>query len=499
MLYFRTVVTFFVVALTVMLSGCQLTPQTEQAPQTAAIAPVEPQPEIAPEPPEPTLEELYLWHHLRAGFALSEQSHPSIDKERTRYLRHKDVLAEIDERAGDYLAIIMAELESNELPLEIAMLPFVESGFDPYAYSHGGAVGLWQFMPATGKRFGLTNTWWFDGRRDIYLSTQAAIDYLQYLNKMFDGDWMLALAAYNSGEGRVKRAIRKNKRRGKATDFFSLSLPAETRAYVPRLLAITDIIRNAEQYKMALPERPNESNLVAIDVGNQIELAIVAELAGISLKQLADLNPGYNRWATAPTPSNVVLVPQQSQEKLQAGLAELPPEQRVSWQRYEIRNGDSLERIAKKHHTTVDVLMTANNLSNHLIRAGRHLMIPLGDEARLPPLRMDQQQPVKYQVQSGDSLWLIARSFNVKHQDIARWNGLSSNVLRPGQKLTVYTNEPQKQTRTVRYKVRNGDSLSLIAKRFDVSVNSLKRWNDLKSDFLKAGQSLKIQVQLTRS
>ncbi|MBD1391180.1 LysM peptidoglycan-binding domain-containing protein [Neiella sp. HB171785] len=481
-----------------LLAGCQSTSEvSEPTAQQVVTTAAPPALEATPQPAEPSKAELYLWHHMREGFALTEQSHPSIDKERKRYLRHKDVIAEIDKRAGAYLAIIIEQLEQHQMPLEIAMLPFVESGFDPYAYSHGGAVGMWQFMPATAKRFGLANDWWFDGRRDIYLSTLAAIDYLKYLHEMFDGDWLLALAAYNSGEGRVKRAVKKNKRRGKATDFFSLKLPSETTAYVPRLLAITDIVRNAEQYNMELPQRPNQQTLVAIDVGNQIELAIVAELAGMSLKQIAELNPGYNRWATAPTTSNMLLIPQSQQQQLEAGLAQLPAEQRVSWQRYEIRPGDSLERIAKKHHTTVKVLMTANNLRSHIIRAGRHLMIPLGDEARLPPLRLADDKPTKYQVQRGDSLWLIARRYKVKHQDIARWNGLSSNMLKPGQTLTIYTNEPQQQTKTVRYKVRNGDSLSLIAKRFDVSVSALKRWNSLTSDFLRAGQRLKIEVNLT--
>nr|WP_285817693.1 LysM peptidoglycan-binding domain-containing protein [Echinimonas agarilytica] len=384
------------------------------------------------------------------------------------------------------------------MPLELALLPFVESGFDPYAYSHGGAVGLWQFMPATGKRFGLQQDWWFEGRRDIVQSTQAAVEYLTYLNDMFDGDWMLAIAAYNSGEGRVQRAVRANKKAGKPADFFSLKLPAETRAYVPRLLAISDIVRNAERYGLELPSLTNAPRVIPTNVGGQIELAVISELSGVPSARIAELNPGFNRWATSPTGEHAVLIPLENQQQLTEGLAQLPTKQRVSWQRYQVKSGDSLGKIAQQHHTTVKVLMTSNDLNNHLIRKGQHLMIPLGDNARLPPVRAGEAKPIKYQVKSGDSLWLIAKKHGVKYQDISRWNALSSTTLRPGQSLDIYTKTPQKEVRTVKYRVRSGDSLSVIAKRFDVTINALKQWNGLNSDRLRAGQNLTIKVDINR-
>ena len=482
------------------LTGCQLTqpPKPEQKPAEPPL-PLQPAATVAQVKIQaPSPEELYLWHHMRTGFNLPQSEHKSVNYERNRYLRQQNILAEINKRAGDYLFLIVDQLEQNDMPLELALLPFVESGFDPYAYSNGGAVGLWQFMPETAKRFGLQQDWWFDGRRDILQSTQAAIAYLKYLNKLFDGDWLLAVAAYNSGEGRVRRAIRKNKRKNKPTDFFSLKLPAETRAYVPRLLAISDIVRHAENYGMELPQLANEPLSMPVNVGPQIELAVIARLADIQESKVAELNPGFNRWATSPNGEHTVLLPVAQHESFITALTALPKQERLSWQRYKVESGDSLGLIAQKHGTTVAVLKSANSLHNNLIRIGQNLLIPLNNQVRQLPRRKQRIEPIQYQVQSGDSLWLIANRFEVRHKDIARWNTLSHNLLRPGQKLTIYPKKPQPKTRTVHYKVRNGDSLSVIANRFEVTVTSIKHWNNLNSDFLKIGQRLTIKVEVQR-
>lgn len=479
-----------------VLAGCQMT--TTPVEEKKSIVATQPEPEPAPEkfvpPPPPAPEELYLWHNMRAGFALPELENKSINYERHRYLRHQDILAEINDRAGDYLYLIVDALKEQEMPLEIALLPFVESGFDPYAYSHGGAVGLWQFMPATAKRFGIQQDWWFDGRRDIVDSTQAAITYLKYLNKMFKGDWLLAIAAYNSGEGRVQRAIRKNQKANKPTDFFNLHLPAETRAYVPRLLAISSIVRHAEKHGLELPKLPNEALTTAVAVGPQIELAVIADLSDLSEAKIAELNPGFNRWATSPDGEHSVLLPIAKQQLFTEALAKLPNSKRLNWQRYTVKPGDSLGVIAQKHHTTIDALKSANQLTNHLIRIGQNLLIPLNGKPFRPALRYQRTEPFQYKVKSGDSLWLIAKRYGVRHQDISRWNSLRNSTLKPGQTLAIYPQKSAKSARTVHYKVKNGDSLSFIAQRFDVSVRSLKQWNRLSSDFLKIGQQLTIKI-----
>ena len=482
------------------LASCQLTPQATDK-ESITTEPVRPALDnsvdlVKLQPPAP--EERYLWHHMRTGFQLPSLDHPSIRHERERYLRHEDILAEINLRSSEYLYVIVDALEQQGLPLELALLPFVESGFDPYAFSHGGAVGLWQFMPSTGARFGLQQDWWFDGRRDIVQSTDAAIAYMTYLNKMFDGDWLLAIAAYNSGEGRVQRAVQSNKRKGKPTDFFSLNLPAETRSYVPRLLAISDIVRHAEAYGMNLPQLPNKPLCTPVHVGSQIELSVIAELSEVSEAIVSELNPGFNRWATPPDGRHSILIPTYNKNKLLDSLANLPDSKRISWRRYKVRQGDNLGLIAKKHNTTVKVVKDSNRLTNNLLQIGQNLLIPLGDDIKTPPTRLVEIKPIQYKVQTGDSLWLLARRFDVKHQDIARWNSLSTQTLRPGQTLAIYPKKTQPRVKTLNYKVRNGDSLSLIAKRFAVSVDSLKEWNQLNSEFINIGQELTIKVEQSR-
>ena len=205
-----------------------------------------------------------LWNRIRAGFQLEDMDHPRIQRELNWYARHPEYMERVAERAQPYLHFIVEEFEKANIPSEIILLPIVESAFQPFAYSHGRAAGIWQFIPGTGRRFGLEQNWWYDGRRDVYASTMAAIKYLTSLNKQFDGDWMLALAAYNSGSGTVKRAIRRNKRQGKPTDFFSLHLPKETRAYAPKLMALKKLIANPEKYDMTIPSIPDEPYLARV-------------------------------------------------------------------------------------------------------------------------------------------------------------------------------------------------------------------------------------------
>ncbi|MDW1632071.1 transglycosylase SLT domain-containing protein, partial [Vibrio sp. Y176] len=195
------------------------------------------------------------------------------------------------------------------LPMELALLPVVESSFDAFAYSHGSAAGLWQFVPGTGKMMGLEQNYWYDGRRDVAASTDAALDYLVQLNERFDGNWEHAIAAYNSGGGRVSSAIRKNKKLGKPVDFFSLDLPKETSSYVPKLLALADVVANQEKYGIDIPSIPNKPVLTLVDPKEQLDLAIAADYAGIGVKELQSYNPAYNQWSTAPEGPHQLLIP----------------------------------------------------------------------------------------------------------------------------------------------------------------------------------------------
>ena len=326
------------------------------------------------------LEEKNIWVKLSNGFELDVPENDRIKAQRNWYLKHPAYLRQISERAQPYLYFIVEEIEKRGMPLDLALLPVVESAFDPNAYSYSGAAGMWQFMPATGKQYGLKQDWWYDGRRDVVASTHAALKHIEYLHKQMDGNWLHALAAYNSGEGRVLNAIKRNTRDGKPTDFWNLELPRETQAYVPKLLAFADLIKNNEKYGISMPMLANQAYIAQVNVGSQIDLALAADLAGTDIKQLKKLNPGYHRWATSPNGPHTLLMPISRSKKFQLALAEVPAKQRIRWQSYEVQSGDSLIRIAKQFDTRTDVLRSANNISDNIIRTGQTMLIPASDQ-----------------------------------------------------------------------------------------------------------------------
>lgn len=463
------------------------------------------------------------WDRMRADFQLPEANDPRLHSHIEWYKRNPDYLERVFERADPYLVWILEELEKNDLPADLALLPVVESSFQPYAYSPGRAAGLWQFIPGTGERFGLKQNWWYDGRRDVVASTSAAIRYLKYLHNYFDGDWLLALAAYNSGEGTVSNAVRRNAKQGKPTDFWNLDLPRETRDYVPKLIALRDIIADPDRHGLTLRDIGNEIQIEPVDTAGQIDLALAADMADISLEDLYRLNPGYNRWATDPDGPHRLLLPSSSVNRFLAELAELPDEERVSWERHKVQNGETLSQIAKRYDTTVALLRTTNGLRGSTIRAGDHLLIPVARQAladysltatqreqrRLS--RKTQQGAQTYTVKAGDTLWDIARAHKLSVQKLARLNGMAPrDALRNGRILIVSeggattdmraTPLPRHATRqTVHYTVRRGDSLARISQRFQVTVADLRKWNGLQENrYLKPGQRLKMYVDVTQ-
>jgi len=241
-----------------------------------------------------------LFDRMRAGFALDEVQEPAIDTQLAWFERNPEYLERVFQRAQRYMYHIVTEVEARGMPSEFALLPVVESAYEPFAYSSSRAAGLWQFIPGTGVRFGLKQTWWYDGRRDVVESTRAALDYLQALHDEFNGDWLLAIAAYNVGEAGVERAIAYNKSVGRPTDFWHLNLPAETRAYVPKLLAMKRLMAEPERYGLEFAPIANEPYFAVIDTDSQIDLKIATQLAGTTYDEIVALNPGYNRWATDP-------------------------------------------------------------------------------------------------------------------------------------------------------------------------------------------------------
>lgn len=462
-----------------------------------------------------------LWAHLRSRFSLvhhAERQRVAVELEWLE--KHPAYIERVVSRARRYLHYILGRVEARGIPGEIALLPVVESAFDPFAYSHGRAAGLWQFIPATATHYGLRRDWWIDERRDVIASTRAALDYLERLNGSFDGDWLLALAAYNSGEGTVWHARRNAKRK----DFWSLRLPPETRTYVPRLLALAILLEDPGAHGVKLKPLPDEPYFDIVDTGSQIDLQQAAHLAGVALQELYWLNPGFNQFATHPDGPYRLLLPAAAAPQFTHALARLPAAQRVAWKRYTVKSGDTLSYIAKRNHVSTSTLRRVNTLHGDFIRKGQALMIPTAmgaaetyvmsesqrHEQRLARLsRSHAGREVRYRTRSGDSLWEIARRYGVGVRELAHWNSMATtDVLGVGRELAIYvppelalTTVPAKRpvVRKIGYTVRRGDSLSKIANRFRVSISEIVRWNAVNpGKYLQPGQMLTLFVNVTK-
>lgn len=472
---------------------------------------------------------LDTWERIRNGFDLPEVEHKRIQQELNWFKRHPEYMKRVAERAAPYLHYIIETVEAAGIPSEIALLPIVESAFQPFAYSHGRAAGIWQFIPATGKRYGLKQNWWYDGRRDVYESTKSAVRLLKNLNRNFKGDWMHALAAYNTGDARVKRSIRRNKRSGKSIDFFSLKLPKETRAYVPKLLALKKIINDPELYGIELDDIPDKPYFEQVKLDSQIDLALAAEMAGLPLDELYKLNSGYNRWATSPNGPYDLLLPLTHVEQFKTKLAEVPADKRIKWVRHRVRNGETLGTIAQKFHTSISTIKRVNRLRGKTIRAGRGLTIPVASRS-LREYRLSANQrknklqniprqgrKVSHIVQHGDTFWDLAQYHRVGVKQLAKWNSMAPrDRLQAGQRLIIWSRRgksvssldienlsapPRRNiTKRIGYRVRNGDSLARISSKFKVSISQLKRWNRSvrNKKYIQPGQWLTLIVDVAR-
>ena len=380
-----------------------------------------------------------VWERIRRGFAIPNLNTELSEKWTDYYAKHPQSIQRMADRSGRYLYYIVDEINRRGLPTEIALLPFVESAYDPNAYSHARASGLWQFIPSTGTAFQLEQTWWRDQRRDPIASTNAALDYLEYLYN-YQGDWYLAFASYNWGEGAVRRSLAKNEKAGKPLDYRYLRMPNETANYVPKLQAIKNIIADPERYGVILPIIDNEPYFIAIRKDRDIDLEVAAKLADMPVEEFAALNPAFNQGVILANLEPDIILPR---EKLPIYLANLAAYEGdlTSWRKYDATKGQRLADIAKQFNVPLESLRRANDLarSTQVLAADTVLIIPGPTaNATVATAEISKRQNTRtYQVRRGDTLSGIARRFNTRVSTLRELNGIKGSTLRVGQRLRV--------------------------------------------------------------
>jgi membrane-bound lytic murein transglycosylase D len=394
-----------------------------------------------------------VWDVLRDQLKLDhETTQPEVQQQIRWLIAHPAYLEELAE-SERYMYHIITEIQKRNLPGEIALIPMIESSYDPFAYSGAGAAGLWQLMPGTGNDLGLKRDWWYDGRRSIGASTNAALNYLDYLHTYFNNNWALAIAAYDAGEGTIGKAIKNAKLPRKSAQFWDLHVPQETRRYVPRLFALAEIIKYPDRYHVSLPDIPHTPYFEEVNIGSQIDLNQAAKLAGISYRELLKLNPGFNRWATAPYQPFKLLIPTESVANFYQQLALIPKEKRVSWARYEVKYGDKIETIAKRFFTTIKLLRELNQLHSNQLKQGQRLLIPSNkyitvastphpapQKATPKPAPLDAYK-VLHIVQANDTFAALAQKYQVSAEAIKQWNHITNTApLRKNQQLIIWKN-----------------------------------------------------------
>ncbi len=394
-----------------------------------------------------------------------------------------------------FIYYVINELEKEKLPLELALIPYIESNYDPFSISSSGAVGMWQFMPKTGRLYELNKTWWNEDRHDPYRSTEAAVDYLKYLYERFNQDVYLTLVAYNAGPTLLSRRINQNKRRGLETDFWSLNLPNQTKEYVPKYIALKELIFNFEKYELTLPEIPHKPVVQKIIIPGQVEVITLSEFLDIKPELLYKLNAGYTKWASAPKDQSIFYIPIEKYYLFESEDNPFRDTNQINWISHIVESGDSLWALASKYDTEVRIIKQINYLNNDLLSIGSTLLIPLS--------KSKSNTFIPYEmhiVSEGDTLWDIARTYNLEVSDLANMNSINENsYLQLGQQLTIgnkniHRNIESKK-RTILYSIKQGDNLYKISELFDVTIKSIKDINNFEDDTLMPGQIIKIAIR----
>lgn len=492
-----------------------------------------------------------VWDRLLSLYALPEINNERVDREVDWYLQHPQSLVSLQQRAEPYMHHILDEIEAKHIPGELALLPVVESSFVPDAYSKSAASGLWQFIPSTGQEFGLKQNSWYDGRRDVYASTKAATAYLKQLSETFNGDWLLALASYNYGKGNVRKCIERNEDMDLPTDYWSLNLPDETYHYVPKLLAVAKIFANADRYHIPLRHIPDKPYFEVVDIKAPLDLNKAAQMANTPLNEFRKLNPGFNRWCTAPDGPHRLLIPVKNALLFKKNLAEIPYYERVNYSKliaeqeeqiiveanyhkpepvaikhpeiarlsstlpprgfasYKVKRGETLASIARSHHTTAQNLRRTNHLATNSVKYGAILKIPSAAKQNAGSIMLAKSSHAPdtfHTIKKGDTFYNIGRRYSVSPKELASWNRITlKTALVPGRKLIIKGREQQiasssNTLQLIRYTVRKGDTLTQLSKKFNVSVSDLRRSNaGALAKGLQPGKVLKILVDSNHS
>lgn len=444
-----------------------------------------------------------LWPELSERFFITPAHTHNFEDYLNYYLKNPNYLTRISDRAKPYLYFILQEVKNRQMPYEVALLPVVESGFQPYAKSYQSAAGLWQFMPNTGEMFGLERNWWYDGRQDIHRSTKAALNYLQELYVQNEYDWLLALASYNAGYGNVLKAKRLylNKNPNGDANFWNIRkyLPKETQHYVPQLLAVTYLVKHRQSYQITLNPIENHVYFEKVNLNQQVDFNSLAKITGVAKEQIKLLNAGYLQPTTPPKGPFEILLPVAASQTFKAALQKQPEILAVQWTKHVVKKGESLSVIAEKYKTRAAAIQRLNDMKNTHIRVGKTLLIPVPVQYAKQLLK--PKAPVEYQgnivyhkVKSGESLWTIARYYDITTKELCQWNNIGiRDPLYKGQNLKIRSNQYGKQ---VTYTLKNGDSLWTVAQKYKVSTNQLARWNQIsEAEVLQPGQKISVWVK----
>ncbi len=442
-----------------------------------------------------------FWAWLAPQLRLGHIEHPDIDAWEARYRQRHLELQVTLLQGREFLYPLALAVRDRGMPLELALLPIVESQLDPTAVSVSGARGLWQLLPATAEHLGLNHDWWYEGSLDFSRSTDAALNYLTYLHERFGG-WLLGLVAYNAGEGRIARQMRERRRRGLTNDYWDLELKSETRAYVPKLLALARVLRNPGAIR--LPPVSTRRTFVRLGTDGPLDVTQIAAMSGADIERIYRLNPQLRRWATPPRGPHTIYLPIEASQRFSQALKELPADQRRRWRRHTVNPGETLGMIASRHGSSVALIQRLNDMNDVTIRPGQTLILADHDRqlSRLSVSAAIRQGQISYaerpmpggwhKVRSGDSLWSIAQRYGTSTSALLAQNTLpAGHRLIPGQLIKIGGAD---QRQRIFYEVQPGDMLSRIAERYQVSVNEIRSWNGIDGSLLQPGQTLELRL-----